>query len=115
MITPKALIANAALMFAASFPQLVSAESFTAADVLEWSEGQQNGYFQTSVTMIAIVATRMERNAHIAECIDRWHGGGEESLPARAAQIREVMEGLTEYHPQVVILAVIQKECGKFQ
>ncbi|QEW21482.1 hypothetical protein LA6_003693 [Marinibacterium anthonyi] len=115
MITPKTLIANAVLMLAASFPQLVSAEGFTSADVLAWSENEQNNYFQINIRMIAIVAAQMERNGSIAECIDQWHGGGEASLPARVAQIRKGMEALPDYHPQAVILAVIQKECGNFQ
>lgn len=115
MITPKALAANAALLIGASFPQLVSAEEFTAADVLEWSEEQQSNYFQISVRMVGIVAAQMERNAHIADCIDGWYSAGGDSEQAYYAKIREVMRSLSDYHPQALILAVIHKECDKFQ
>lgn len=100
----------AALMFAAA----ASADGFTGADVLEWDEEHQKGYFQTSVTMIGIVATQVDGREHIANCIDAWHGGPVEGAEMRAARIREVMQGIPEYHPQTVILAVIEKECGKF-
>ncbi|WP_171168101.1 hypothetical protein [Ruegeria sp. HKCCA0370] len=114
MITRKALLLNAFVLSLVSFPQISAADGFTSADVLEWPEASQNNYFQTSVTMIGIVATQVEGREHIAECIDSWMGGGQESVPKRAAVIRSVMEGIPEYHPQAVILAVIEKECGKF-
>ena len=95
-------------------PQLSMAEEFTSEDVLEWDESSQDSYFQTSVMMIAIVATQTGEHDHIAECIDTWFGGGDASQPQRFARIRSVMEGLPSYHPQALILAVIEKECGEF-
>ena len=114
MIAFKTAAANAVLAAALGFPQLVSADGFTGADVLGWSQEAQDSFFQTSVTMIGIVATRRPDTAHIAECIDGWYGGGDASQPQRSARIREVMQGLPQYHPQAVILAVIEKECGEF-
>jgi len=89
-------------------PQTSYAEKFNSADVLEWSEEAQDSFFQTSVTMIGIVATQTGEHGHIAECIDGWYGGGDESQPKRSARIRDVMQGLPEYHPQAVVLAVIK-------
>ncbi|MBO9401424.1 hypothetical protein [Shimia sp. R9_3] len=114
MITRKTLISNIFIGLLAFLPQPSLADGFTSADVLEWSEKQQDGYFQSSVTMIGIVATQVEGKEHIARCIDAWHGGGNDSQSARSAQIREVMKGLSNYHPQAVILAVVEKECGDF-
>lgn len=87
---------------------------FTSKDVLAWSGTAQDSFFQTSVTMIAIVATQTGQHDHIAQCIDTWYGGGPESQPQRSARLREVMENLPNHHPQAVILAVIEKECGEF-
>ncbi|WP_300016411.1 hypothetical protein [uncultured Roseobacter sp.] len=95
-------------------PQQSFADGFTSADVLEWSADKQDGYFQASVTMIGIVATQTGEHGHIAECIDAWFGGGDASQPQRSARILEVMRGLPDFHPQAVILAVIEKECGDF-
>ena len=64
--------------------------------------------------MIGIVATQVPGRERIANCIDAWHGGGDQSQPARSAQIRKAMQSLPGYHPQAVILAVVQKECGSF-
>lgn len=114
MITHKALLLNAFVLVLTSFPQISAADGFTSADVLEWSEENQNGFFQASVTMIGIVATQTGEHDHIAECIDSWYGGGDESQPQRSARILEVLESLPEYHPQAIILAVIEKECGEF-
>ncbi|MEE4538269.1 MAG: hypothetical protein V2J51_07240 [Erythrobacter sp.] len=114
MITCNALARNAFLTLLLTCPQVSAGQGFTAADVLKWTEDQQDSYFQTSVTMIGIVATQVEGREHIAECIDSWHGGGNQSQPARSAEIREGMEALPEHHPQAVILAVVQKECGAF-
>lgn len=99
---------------AALLPGLVAANGFTSADVLKWSEAEQDSFFQTSVTMIGIVATQTGEHTHIAECIDGWYGGGDASQPQRSERILEVMQSLPEYHPQAVILVVIEKECGKF-
>ena len=114
MITKKAVLANAAALVLASYPHQILADTFTAADVLEWSEESQDNYFQISVTMIGIVATQTGDHNHIAECIDSWYGGGDASQPQRSMRIREVMQALTDYHPQAVILAVVEDACGDF-
>lgn len=115
MIAKTALIANAALMLAASFPQAVSAEDFTAADVLEWSEGSQNTYFETSVGMIAILASRTGTHNEIADCMNTWYWTEDGVDGTKNQLIRQVMGELPDYHPQAVILAVVEKHCGTFE
>ncbi len=114
MITKKAALANAAALFLASYPHQILAQATTASDVLEWSAESQDSFFQTSVMMIAIVATQTGEHGHIAECIDGWYGGGDASQPQRSERIREVFRTLPDYHPQAVILAVIEEACGDF-
>lgn len=117
MIARFRIAAKAAALAALSFPQLAVAaegECFTGADVLAWSEAQQDSYFQASVTMIGIVATQVEGKEHIADCIDGWYGGGDASQPKRSAHIRQAMQAIPQYHPQATILAVITQECGEF-
>lgn len=117
MVTRFRLLTKAMALVALGFPQVVAGQEnggFTGADVLKWTEAQQSNYFQTSVTMIGIVATQVEGREHIANCIDGWYGGGEQALPKRAARIRQVMEAMPQYHPQATILAVIAQECGEF-
>lgn len=114
MVTRFRTSAKAITLAALSFPQIAAAQSFTGADVLGWPEESQNSFFQTSVTMVGIVASQVEGHEHIAECIDNWYGGGEASLPQRVGRIREVMQAMPEYHPQIIILAVIEDACGEF-
>ena len=114
MITLKGSLTKAVVALGLTFPQTVLSEEFTAADVLEWSEESQDSYFQTSVTMIAIVATQTGQHDQIAESNDQWYGGGDASHPKRTGRIREDMSNLPSYHPQALILAVIEKECGDF-
>lgn len=114
MITLKDILTKSVVALGLTFPQPILADDFTAADVLEWSADVQDSYFQTSVMMIAIVATQTGEHHQIAECIDHWHGGGNQSQPMRSAAIREVFDRLPNYHPQALILAVIEKECGNF-
>lgn len=114
MIRYRTLLANIIVALIAIYPHHTLSEEFTSAHVLNWSDEQQDGYFQASVTMIGIVATQVKGREHIADCIDGWFGGGDASQPKRSARIRDVMKGLPDYHPQAVILAVIEKECGEF-
>lgn len=97
-----------------AYPQISLADGFTGADVLNWTEQQQNNYFQTSVTMIGIVATQVEGREQIAECIDGWYWKGEAADPANNAFIRDAISRYPDLYPQAVILAVVEKNCGKF-
>lgn len=97
------------------YPQLSVADDFTSADVLTWEESAQDSYFNTSVGMIAILATQTGSHGHIADCLNDWYWNEDGNDPEKNAAIREVMSGLTDYHPQAVILAVVEKHCGTFK
>jgi hypothetical protein len=106
--------AKALTLAALTFPQLAVADEFTGADVLAWTEAQQDSYFQTSVTMIGIVATQVAGREQIANCIDGWYWKGEGADPEKNASIREAMQRFPETYPQALILAVVEKACGQF-
>lgn len=97
------------------FPQLSFAADFTSADVLEWSEASQDSYFNTSVGMIAILATQTGSHGHIADCLNDWYWTEDGNDPEKNELIRDVMAGLKDYHPQAVIIAVVEKHCGSFK
>ena len=97
------------------YPQNLYAEGFTSADVLAWSEEGQNSYFNTSISMIGILATRTGSHGEIATCLNTWYWNDEGSDPAKNALIRNVMKNLPDHHPQAVILAVVEKYCGSFK
>ena len=87
-----------------------AAETFTGAEVLEWSPQGQTSYFQTSIGMAGIIAAQVNRDH--ARCIDNWHAAQRgQNYPA----ILEAIRTYPAYHPQGVVLAVLQKACGAFE
>jgi len=114
MIKWKSAVCKAVLVVGLGYSQNLSAEEFASAKVLEWSEGSQDSFFQTSVTMIGVVASQMEGKSHIARCIDGWYWDGDKASAEKNESIRDAMRRFPRYHPQAVILAVIEKACGEF-
>jgi len=114
MIKYRALIANVFLVLLITYSQNTTAGEFTSAKVLEWPEASQNSLFQSSVTMIGFVAAQTNTHGHIASCVSDWYWEGGQADPAKNEAIRSAMRRFPEYHPQMVILAVVEKACGKF-
>ncbi len=114
MIRAKLLAVTSAMLIAGVYPQISSAEALTGAKVLEWKKASQDSLFQDSVAMISIVASQTGRHGKIAECLDRWYFISEDVQSNRNDEIRAAVKRFPESHPQVIVLAVVQKECGKF-
>jgi hypothetical protein len=114
MVIRKYLIAKLIFSVLALCPQLSAAEEFQSAQVLEWSRESQNSLFQSSVTMIGIVASQRDDTSHIARCIDGWYWDGDRADSEQNDSIRDAMRRFPDYHPQAVILAVVEKACGNF-
>lgn len=115
MVSRFRLPAKVLALAALGFPQLAAAQGFTSATVLAWSEAEQDSYFSTSVGMAGIVAMQTGRHDAAVTCINNWYwpnGGSEHS--AQNDTIRTVMRSLPDVHPQAVIMAVIERECGSF-
>lgn len=93
------------------YPQISKANGFTAADVLTWSKDQQDWYFQVSVGMAYGVATRNATDH--ADCIDGWYYASGEKRDEAHEAIREAMTDYSTYNPVTVLIAVIERECGK--
>ena len=115
MIASKALATKAILAAALICPQLAAADGFTGADLLKCQETQQNSFFQSNVTMIGFVAVHTGKHEQLAHCIDGWYWKDGRADPEKNAAIRGAMERFPNYHPQMVILAVVEKACGKFK
>lgn len=115
MITGFRAPAKALALVALICPQLAWADEFTGADVLKWAEAEQASYFSTSVGMVGIVAMQTGRHDTAVTCINNWYWPG--GMPEHSLQndtIRTVMGSLPDVHPQAVIMAVIERECGSF-
>ena len=95
-------------LMAASYPQSSYADGFTGTELLSWSAANQAHYLQVSLGMVGVVAAQIDQRQ--AECIDTWY------LADTAKRHREILQTVKQYpdyHPQGVILALVQKICGK--
>lgn len=103
------LIAGSSFLQASS----VFATSFTGTEFLTWPRASQDAFLQNSITMTGIVATQSHGN--IADCIDRWYSADRSAHAAIHESIVETIRKNQDYHPQAVLLAVIQRRCGSFK
>lgn len=107
----KRLLAPAAIALAvmtSAYPQSSFAEIFKSAEFLKWPAKSQSFYFRTSIGMAGLVARR--NNKVQGDCIDNWYFYAEKKAHAH---IIDVMRKHPSYHPRGVILAVLEKQCGK--
>ena len=95
--------------FLSLYPQISgAAESFTSAEFLEWPAAKKNGYIVTSATMAGVIVAQVDPVQ--ARCVDDWLAQ-EAQLQHRS--VKSAMRQFSNYHPQGVILWVIQNECGE--
>ncbi len=102
-----------ALMSTALYASGATAEAFTGEEFLKWERASQDSLIQISVTMTGIVATQGRKD--ISRCIDDWYSDSEGLRAQRHEEILQAIQENPEFHPQGVILAVIQQRCGSFK
>ena len=103
-----AMVAGLALALCGAAPE-VRAETFTSEKFLKWPAESQASYFRTSIGMAAIIAS--QRGNGYGRCVSDWYFGSPEG---RHTALREAMRKNSSFHPQAVILAILQKACGSF-
>jgi len=111
MITPKCsrfAIAIAALL--TGYPQISFADGFKSSEFLKWQKESQRSYFQTSIGMAGAVVA--ENNKKQARCFENWYVN---DMVKAEKHLRGVMAKFPNYHPRGVILAVLEKQCGKIK
>jgi hypothetical protein len=93
-----------------AYPQKVSAEDvFKSSSFLTWDYESQAFYIRTSVGMTSLIVGR-NNEAH-GKCVDSWYYSDEEK---GNEYIFSVMQEHPEFHPRGVILAALEKKCGRF-
>lgn len=101
-------------MLAGCYPQEASAaEEFTGKQFLEWPRDSQNSLITYSITMTAIIGTQTK--PEIAKCLDEWYPLDPAITKARQDLIIKTIGEYPDYHPQAIVLAVVQKQCGYFK
>lgn len=115
MINIKRLFTKGILATLAFCPQVSTAGGFTGSELLEWSVAEQDSYFQTSIGMVAVVGTQTNFPKDIVECLNQWYWPNGALDPNRNSEIREALTRFPKAHPQAIVLAVIERECGSFK
>ncbi|NJM35019.1 MAG: hypothetical protein HC850_10285 [Rhodomicrobium sp.] len=84
-------------------------DSFKSSQFLSFSQEGQASYISTSVGMTGLIAARNDKKH--ADCIDQWYFS---DMNHGNQEIIAAMRKYPDYHPQAVIIAVLQKFCGTF-
>ena len=91
----------------AIYPQKSLAEGFTGVEFLGWSKTAQDSYFMTSVTMVAIMASKTRKIA--GDCLANWYLADTADQSVRNAELKSAIERNTRYHPSAVIFLVLEQ------
>lgn len=81
---------------------------FKSSEFLKWKRTSQDFYIETSVGMASLIAGR--NNAEQGECLDKWYFS---DVTEKNKFVLKTMKRFPDYHPRGVILAVLEKQCGK--
>ncbi|MEM9356810.1 MAG: hypothetical protein AAGB04_11395 [Pseudomonadota bacterium] len=83
-------------------------KEFTSADFLKYPKQSQASFINASVVMASLIAG--QNSDAQAKCLNAWSGAQVKSgYPA----VLSAMQRFPDYHPSGVVLAVLQKQCGK--
>ncbi|WP_299587635.1 hypothetical protein [uncultured Tateyamaria sp.] len=104
--------ATGLMMAVAICPQKSAADAFTGTEFLTWQTDAQESYFQTSVTMAAIIATETHKAS--SDCLADWYLSSNADRQARHFTLRGAIERNATYHPSAVIFLVLKQVCGPF-
>lgn len=77
----------------------------------KWDKEAQIGFLSTSVVMAITIASQSDRE--LMRCIDEWYGK-DETKKTRQNEVLKTIAENQKHLPNVVLLAIIQKACGKF-
>ncbi|MCH2038571.1 MAG: hypothetical protein MK137_08280 [Rickettsiales bacterium] len=98
-------------LLAFSSPVKAGDNVFTSAEFLEQTKNGQDTYIGISVGMTAFIASQTDNHKKKATCIDNWYHSDK---PQKNDFIRKIMRENSGYHPQAIILGVLEKQCGEF-
>lgn len=86
-------------------------EKFTSGHILKWEKDAQNNYFSISIGMAGAIAA--QNKPEIARCIDNWYFNPDSNRIENNSYIRSIFGKYPNDHPSALMLAIIQKKCGK--
>ena len=86
------------------------AAKFSSSEFLNWETKTRDFYVRTTVGTAGAIAGQNDKKH--AECLADWYFQSE--MKSNEA-IYEAMRANGDFHPRLIILAVLQKHCGTFE
>lgn len=88
----------------------LNADDFTSAAFLEWKYDSQRSYIDANVGMASLIAGQNDKPQGV--CIDDWFYS---DIDKATVEVLGIMKRFSDHHPRAVILAIIEKHCGKIK
>ncbi len=95
-----------------SCPQAQANTNTTVSGFLKFDPASQATFFDTTVWTIAVVTSQFRQE--LSSCIADWYTNEPTTIRQRQQEILDVMQNFPDGYPTGVIIAVLQKKCGKF-
>ena len=99
----------AALLLVSTATASADDDIFRAEDFLTWERESQEYYFRISISMAGLIARRNDKSH--GDCVDNWFFKNQTSA---SDELLTTLKEYSDYHPDGIILAVLQKHCGTF-
>jgi hypothetical protein len=93
-----------------SVPSYAADNIFKSSEFLTWDKEGQGFYIRTSVAMAGLIVGQTSKAQ--SKCIDDWFVSEEQ---AGYSNVLSIMRQYPEHHPRGVLLAIMEKRCGKFE
>ncbi len=96
-----------------NMPAYAQEPSKQMLEFLDTNRASQDSFITTSVVAMGLVAAQLD--SKMAECINQWYRASENITENRNSEILKTMRELPQFIPTTIVLAVIERECGKFK
>ena len=106
------IAATAAIFSVFSMPSYAAGENVKVKEFLTYSYEDQSYFIGSTIWTASVIATQIRQE--LATCISDWYTNDPDTVKSRNSEILEIMARFPDGYPTGIVVAVLQKECGKF-
>lgn len=81
-------------------------------EFLSFGDEAKAQFIGSTIWTASVIATQIEQS--MADCIADWYTDDPATVKQRNAEILNIMADYPDSYPTGIVVAVIQKQCGKF-
>ncbi|MEP3247777.1 MAG: hypothetical protein ABJN40_07375 [Sneathiella sp.] len=81
-------------------------------EFLTYDDKSQEYFLASTIWTAAVIATQIRQD--LASCIADWYTNDPMIIKKRNAEILDTMKGYPDSYPSGLVVAILQKQCGKF-